>query len=370
MNATVGGHYYERMLECSVDDRALGELLEELAREAGATAAQLKTTNQRRELIQSTIVGDVDRDTLARERDFQGISPRTTALLAAAPGQVIRDADFISEAEIAKDKTYQRLLIPAKIGRIAGVSLLSSEEETFGVAVLRPFEHDPFDSTVVCLMNRVAADLMPAAELIAKLKNQKSNRLFDKLRDGLAAAILDANGNVLDRNEPFERLASEGRIAFRKPGQFRFSPQEEVRFEAALKRTLADGKLGRVTIRDQKRNSLLLASLYRTSSLGAFLSLGAAIVTIEELSARRAKIDPELLATTYGLTKAESQVAGMLFGGASIDDIAVARSVTINTVRSMTKSIMRKTDTSRQPELVSLLATLAVDEETWMAGAL
>ena len=64
---------------------------------------------------------------------------------------------------------------------------------------------------------------------------------------------------------------------------------------------------------------------------------------------------PSELTDIYGLTEKEVQITGQLVRGLSIKEIAEEFSVSQHTVRSQVKAILRKTDTSRQAELVSLV---------------
>lgn len=66
---------------------------------------------------------------------------------------------------------------------------------------------------------------------------------------------------------------------------------------------------------------------------------------------------PETLTETYGLTSAEAWVAISIANGLSLEDVAEQSGTSINTARSQLRSIFRKTNTSRQAELVKLLLT-------------
>ena len=65
------------------------------------------------------------------------------------------------------------------------------------------------------------------------------------------------------------------------------------------------------------------------------------------------------LQKTFGLSRGEVLVALHLIRGDSLREIAAARDVSIGTVRVQLKAIFAKTQTSRQSELVWLLARLA-----------
>ena len=64
---------------------------------------------------------------------------------------------------------------------------------------------------------------------------------------------------------------------------------------------------------------------------------------------------PKEFSEQYGLTNKEREVTQQLVRGLSIKDISEESTVTEHTVRSQVKSILKKTSTSRQAELVSLV---------------
>ena len=88
----------------------------------------------------------------------------------------------------------------------------------------------------------------------------------------------------------------------------------------------------------------------------------AALVFIRDAEAG-SPIASSALRSLYGLTSAEAMLATKLADGASIDMIADERQTSLNTLRTQLKSVMAKTGTSRQGELVALIlrsvATLA-----------
>jgi DNA-binding CsgD family transcriptional regulator/PAS domain-containing protein len=65
-----------------------------------------------------------------------------------------------------------------------------------------------------------------------------------------------------------------------------------------------------------------------------------------------------ILRQLYALTPAETEVANGLLTGYSLDEIAHLRRVSVQTVRSQMKSLLAKTETSRQGDLIRLLSTL------------
>ena len=73
----------------------------------------------------------------------------------------------------------------------------------------------------------------------------------------------------------------------------------------------------------------------------------------------RPQIDPVCLATTFGLTRAESRVAAALAAGHSVRDIAVATARSQATVRSHVRQLHRKLGVHTQADLIRLVLATA-----------
>ena len=68
----------------------------------------------------------------------------------------------------------------------------------------------------------------------------------------------------------------------------------------------------------------------------------------------------EVLKQMFGLTGAEATLAIRIALGDSIQDVAAARQITLGTARVQLKSVLYKTRSRRQAELVALLTRLAL----------
>jgi DNA-binding CsgD family transcriptional regulator len=65
--------------------------------------------------------------------------------------------------------------------------------------------------------------------------------------------------------------------------------------------------------------------------------------------------DPDVLGAMYSLTHSEAELVRLLAQGMSLEEVADARGVSVNTARSHLKHVFSKTGTSRQGELVRLV---------------
>ena len=69
------------------------------------------------------------------------------------------------------------------------------------------------------------------------------------------------------------------------------------------------------------------------------------------------ELSAETICRLYGLTPAEGRLAIGLTNGHKLDDLADEWGVSMHTVRSQLRQVFRKTDTSRQSEVVKLILT-------------
>jgi DNA-binding CsgD family transcriptional regulator len=81
------------------------------------------------------------------------------------------------------------------------------------------------------------------------------------------------------------------------------------------------------------------------------------IVVLVDLDAKPPLLEDELR-QIFRLTRAETRLAKRFLSGDSVEVAADALGITYETARNELKSILRKTDTHRQAELVALLSRL------------
>jgi DNA-binding CsgD family transcriptional regulator len=91
------------------------------------------------------------------------------------------------------------------------------------------------------------------------------------------------------------------------------------------------------------------------------------LLAITDLEAR-SPLPEALLRSAFGLTAAEARLAARLGAGERLEDAAGALGITKNTARVQLRAVFAKTGTSRQPELVALLARLGASGDLHAAG--
>lgn len=230
----------------------------------------------------------------------------------------------------------------------------------------RPSGEEGFGKPELEAMEALFPHLERAAQISSRLWAAKTEGMFDAFeRMACGTVLLDVGGKILRMNRRAEELiagvlsVAEGRLkALHGPSDLNF--QEFV------------GRLITNTDRLKRSASPLSAVLPRPH--GRPLAVhGMPIVGQADGLFQRAKailviVDPDvnrdaqqtILAQAFNLTAAEIRVALALGRGLDLKDVAEAHSVSLNTVRVQVKSLLAKTDTHRQAELVALISRLAM----------
>ena len=265
------------------------------------------------------------------------------------------DHAYFSAGEIARDPYYQEFLGPNGFGWNAVAALHGD----LMISVKRAFSRGPYDGAELQEMNAVLPWLRSISRAAcitwdANFLGQLS--AFERLRRG--AVLLDAKGSVLQVNScvhfgdgldvrggHLQVPCAANRDALRK-------------FLASL---LPSGALAsppplRLTLpRPSGARPWLLDGIACTDAMRSLHSNGAALVLITDLELPM-QPQEESLRKLYGLTSTECALASALAGGASVQDAAAHLSISVGHVRQRLKAIFQKTRTSRQGELIALLA--------------
>jgi DNA-binding CsgD family transcriptional regulator len=254
-----------------------------------------------------------------------------------------------------------------------------------GVTEVMPFglfradDAQPFGSEERHLLQALLPHLQRALELRARLGQEAktswtTRAALDALPVGVA--IVDAGLRIDFMNETSRKdLAhlDSGLRALRS-GPYAASGvylaaqgKDEA---AALRRLVASATSGdaggsmRITNRDMSSRVVLVSPAPRglaadeAGANGDGLAEKLAMVVIRDLG-RAASPSPEMLSEVFGLSQAEADVAAALSGGASAEDVAQQRNVSLTTVRSQIRSILGKSGTENLRDFERSMASLA-----------
>lgn len=344
------------LLEAVFDEDALDTALKKFADFCGAPISQLMVAQRNRTLLRSVFSKELENDIAETEALYQDINPRVLATPTMPQGKVTRDQDFISYEDISADQTYQELILPAGLGHFSAVPLIHDTEMTAGIALHRRFSDAPFSDEEARLHEIAASVCEPVLRLAALIEKRNVRNSIDLIADDKAVAILDQTGRVLAHNEAFETLIALGAARIlRERGLQLSSKSAQTRLVRALgSHTGIVG--GTLAIRSRNNQHQWLC---RVTPKPAFTLVGPeaghALLVCEPVDAPP-RLDVGLIRDFYSLTRAEAEIAALIFQGLAAKEIAAARNVSPETVRSHIKNLLNKTECNRQVELVAKLA--------------
>ena len=177
--------------------------------------------------------------------------------------------------------------------------------------------------------------------------------------------IVDTNMTIIWANHAAQSLLKVGDILCKSGGQLRSANQME---SARLKKFLHNAmNCNQSNVREtvislrslqSGRFCELVACRVQTNDFTPQIQQLPAAVLIVSDPSQRTSVPSSILKSLFGLTCSERRLAKALLNGCTLDQYAVEMRISVNTARTHLKSIFRKTDSTSQAGLVSLLSRL------------
>lgn len=259
----------------------------------------------------------------------------------------LRDVDLCTPEELEADPLYRHFLRPYGLGWTIGtfVDVPTSDLVIFDFA--RRSDDGPHTRSHVSVLDGYRPHLARAAFLSARLGLERARSMTDAMEIlGVPAAVLAITGKTMVVNADWEDLAPRVERVLRNAS-----------FDAATTRTAAGfgGLVRSIPISGAEDEPPLILHVLpvRRSALDVF-SGASHVAVITPVSAPCAP-PMEIISGLFDLSPAEARVAAALADGRSIEGCAADFRVSPETVRKQVRSIMGKTGTNRQVDLVRLL---------------
>lgn len=313
--------------------------------------------------------------TLDYIRTYHRIDPRANLLLELNPGDWVNCWEKFDDAFVANDPFYQEFLIPYGGRYASGTKLLQEGPVSVILGVHRGYGSPKLNQNEISICQRLARHLTEALKQHrVYLQRQQTSGLGMELlsRIRTPVALIDDQRRILHANPAARQLLENSAALNDSDGRLYCRHREsDNAFVIALRELrLAPGSSGGTITTDkiflqvrsptnEQRNNLCLYAMRPEATLRAFGERSLAMLLIHDPNSR-VNLDPFLVAASYDLTPGEARVAVALAEGAAPEDIAKTYKVSISTVRSQLAAVFSKTGTSRQAELVSVLASLSM----------
>jgi DNA-binding CsgD family transcriptional regulator len=345
----------DRIYEAAAIPEHWPDVLEKLAAIAGAQAGALVAYRGREPAghTSSSLYREGYEDYLTNGSGIENVRP-LRHLERQYPG-FLSDLDVQSAEELERDEIYRRFLHPHGLQWTAGTLILSPSNDLLLVDVARAAGEAPFDRQSLEALDAYRPHIARASLLSARLGLRAATDMTDAMQLlGLPAIALGSAGKVVAVNSLVdglgERIVSRSfeRVGLTHPAA-----------DALLAAALTDASSG--TTRSiplpasEDQPALILHLLPVSRAAHDIFAAAKTLLLITDVTAPEAPTQ-ELLAGLFDLTPAEARVARALASGLPLDRVAADFGLSVQTIRNQLAAVFHKTGTSRQVELLRLIA--------------
>lgn len=269
---------------------------------------------------------------------------------------------YLPEAEWRGSCFFNEVLRPHRIdpgqSMVAAVRLQGGAEAVVGVG--RPAAGKAFTDGEQAGFTAALPHLRRVLNLKAKLdRAQVSSAFADAALDAFPMAIfrLSSAGRVEHQNRHAGHLLERADGLTLRAGRLvAVHDASDLELQSAIHHALhRSGPISSMVSARRADGGCLSLMLTPISRRGESQVLIIAQGAQFDGGARRSR-----LSSLFRLSAAELDLATALLEGRSLSEIAAAREVAVNTLRVQLRSVLKKTGTSRQAELVALLARLPI----------
>jgi len=295
------------------------------------------------------------------------IDPTTAGHCFAAVGQPVTTAEILDYQEFLDSRFYREWVQPQELVDNVSVALDKSATGTALLGVFRHQRHGLADNEARRRMRLIAPHVRRAA-LVARAmahKSAEAANLADAV-DSLSAGLflVDRSARIAHVNAAGQAMLDRGSVLHSSNGKLVVADPNAARtLNDVLERSEGgDRALGTKGIalplpaRDGERyvaHVLPLASAARRCVAEGYAAVAAVLVQKAALDAKSAT---EAIASTFNLTPSELRVLLTIVELSGVPEAADALGVGQATVKTHLHRLFRKTATTRQAELVRLVA--------------
>jgi len=350
----------DRIYEAAVVPELWPKVLAEMSQAVGGAGGVLFTTNVDR--MRWTTSPDIHELFLEFLRDgWAAINPRPGRLGAANYAGFVRDNEFFTEEEMQNDPVYRDFLRKKGLGWATGTMFDTPSGDSIIFSFERAHANGPVPLHVVKSFDRLRPHLARGALLSARLGLERATAMTGALEAlGLPSAVLRPHGALLSANQSFEALMPVFAKDFSERLKLNDATADDLFADALSRNKMFSPAVNSIPIAaTDERLPLILHLVPIRGAAHDVFSQAASLLVVTPVD-RKAVPQAKVLQGLFDLTPAEARVAQAIGEAQSVENLATASGVSLETIRSQLKSVLAKTGLSRQQELVHLLAGKAL----------
>lgn len=299
------------------------------------------------------------------------------ALAAARKGMmkrnvVVTGTELVPVADLQRSRFYNEFGRECGMGRMLGSVLFDGAEK----------DAEPIPFTNLCWYRNPGRDDFGRND-VRRLRSllphfQEAVRIQHRLRSvqlqvqvgaagsgvfGIASVLMDATARIIEMNPLATALLESGAAVLQSSGgRLRgIGRKSAPTLSDALAYCRTTGRAVRILAQSGDRHKILKASVValppETQTLAGMHDQRRYVLLLEmPCNAQREIV--ENAALLFGFTLAEQEIVVGLMDGLSAEQIASMRGISMNTVRTQVRSVLAKTELTRQIDLVRMLVRL------------
>jgi DNA-binding CsgD family transcriptional regulator len=288
-------------------------------------------------------------------------SDRYARLCRAEHPGFLRERDVYTEDELEADPFYAKYVFPRGLGHAAATTFVLPTRDRVLISLERERAQGPVEAGAIDQLDALRPHVARAALIAARLQLQSAISATAALAAlGLPAAAFDEQGRTLVANSLMEGLPE---IAIW--GAFDRLVLADKAADRQLRKGIAeldhaDGDaILSFPVRDEDGRAVRIAHLipFRGGARDIFFRGFALLALCPVPSPDAPPVD--LVRSLFDLTPTEASIARSMAAGLRVNEIARARGVSINAVRTHVRALLEKTGCNRQADVLAMMAGFA-----------
>ncbi|WP_020405602.1 helix-turn-helix transcriptional regulator [Hahella ganghwensis] len=285
------------------------------------------------------------------------------------PGHVACDQELLTKREYIHTEFYADMMVPFDIKEGGGGTTFYRDDNVIAFLAIiyhkKPVEKDGKSMLELLCLHLAQAYTFFKEKVNRMVLETCSEMALEQMNT--AVFILDSLKNVVHMNQHARHLAGDRRgLSLKNRKLIAQFPADNRKLQSVISNTLASVNShqkhpgGFVTISQPQRHSKYRVFIFpfreQIESLSSSFERGKVLVFVKGGSLIQS-FSPEIISKFYELTSSEAEITYWLSRCLTPQEISEKLHISITTTRSHMRNIFKKTDVSRQNELIAKLYT-------------